>query len=130
MEKNTKVNQTIFKVIKIAFSIMIALLVVYGTMTASVTAFDFGYRVFTEPPMSEEPGREVSVTVTEGMDGEEIGEMLWSKGLIRDANLFYLQYVLSAYKDEIIPGTYALNTDMTAKEMMIIMAQQESTEEE
>jgi len=29
---------------------------------------------------------------------------------------------LSAYVDKLLPGTYTLNTSMTAKEMMVVMS--------
>lgn len=50
--------------------------------------------------------------------------MLEKKGLIRDALLFRIQEMLSAYKDELLPGTYELNTSMTTEEMMEIMSMQ------
>lgn len=36
--------------------------------------------------------------------------------------LFYLQLKLSAYSKKLVPGIYTLNTSMTAKEMMVVMA--------
>lgn len=104
--------------------IMIALLVVYGTMSLSFKAYDFGYRVFTEAPMDEQPGVNVEVTIEESMNAGEIGKLLQKNGLVRDGDLFVVQYKLSAYSGEIVPGTYTLNTSQTAKEMMIIMANQ------
>ena len=116
------VNKAIYKFIKIAFSVMMALLVLYGTVTVAMVAYDFGYRVFTEPAMEEEPGENVVVTIKSDMDGNEIGKVLKDNGLVRDENLFALQLALSAYKDRIVPGEYTLNTSMTAKEMMVIMS--------
>lgn len=117
-------NKTLFKWIRIAFMVMIALLVVYGTMSLSFKAYDFGYRVFTEAPIDEKPGVDVEITIRESMKAGEIGKLLQKNGLVRDADLFVLQYKLSAYANEIVPGTYTLNTSQTAKEMMIIMANQ------
>ena len=130
MESN--VNKALYRGIKIASTILIVLLVVYGTFRASYIAYDFGYRVFTEPAMEGEPGTTVVVTIAENMESMEIAEYLLQNGLIRDANLFWLQYQLSAYKGELKAGTYSLNTSMTAKEMLIIMAgaDEKSTEEE
>ena len=102
---------------------MLALLIVYGTMKVSFTAYDFGYRVFTESAIDEKPGRYVEVTIEESMGASDIGELLVEKGLIRDATLFSLQYELSAYAGEIVPGTYGLTTAMTPKDMIIIMAE-------
>lgn len=115
-------NKVIFKFIKIAFSIMVALIILYGTISVAVVAYDFGYRVFTETPMDEDAGKRVRVTIESGMSGKEIGEVLVEKGLIRDANLFVLQMKLSIYDGKLLPGEYILNTSMTAKEMMAVMA--------
>ncbi len=128
MESN--MNKTLFKGIKIAGTILIVLLVVLGTIRASMVAYDFGYRVFTEPAMESKPGTAVIVTIDENMDAMDIADLLQEKGLVRDANLFWLQYQLSAYKGEINPGMYTLNTSMTAKEMMVAMADAEEDTEE
>ena len=119
---SSDINKKLYQVIKIAGTVLVVLLVVVGTLRASMIAYDFGYRVFTEPPMDSEPGTAVVVTIDERMDDKEIAEYLYEEGLVRDANLFWLQYQLSAYKGELSPGTYTLNTSMTAKEMMVIMA--------
>jgi len=124
-------NKTLYKWIRIAFTVMVVLLVVTGTFSLSFKAYDFGYRVFTESPIDEAPGVNVEVTIEESMSAKKIGKLLEEKGLVRDADLFVVQYKLSAYSGEILPGTYTLNTSQTAKEMMIIMADQvEGTEEE
>lgn len=120
MESN--VNKVIYKVIRISFTIMITLLLVYGTMRASYIAYDFGYRVFTETAIDKGQGRLVPIAVRENMSAEELSEILLQKGLIRDKTLFILQYKLSAYADKLQPGTYALRTSMTPKEMIMIMA--------
>lgn len=117
-------NKTLYKWIRIAFTVMIVLLVLYGTISLSYKAYDFGYRIFTESPVDEKPGVNVEVTIEESMSSKQIAKLLEEKGLIRDADLFAVQYKLSAYAGEIIPGTYTLNTSQTAKEMMIIMADQ------
>lgn len=127
MESN--VNKVIYKVIRVSFTIMVILLLVYGTMRVSFTAYDFGYRVFTESAIDKEPGRNVTVTITAGMGSKDIAAVLFEKGLIRDETLFVLQYKLSAYADEIIPGTYMLSTAMTPKEMIIFMSEAEQDTE-
>lgn len=121
----------LYSFIKIAFSIMIVLLIIYAAVSISTLCYDFGYRVFTEPAMEDAPGRDVLVQVKEDMSEKELGEMLEEKGLVRDANLFRLQLKLSAYSKLIKPGVYTLNTSMTAKDMMVVMSAdvEESTED-
>ena len=117
------INKVIYRGVKVAFIIMLTLLIVYGTMKVSFTAYDFGYRVFTESAIDEKPGRYVEVTIEESMSTSDIGALLLEKGLIRDATLFVLQYELSAYAGEIVPGTYGLTTAMSPKDMIIRMAE-------
>lgn len=116
-------NKVLFRFLKIAFSLMILLLIIYAFIRVGTTAYDFGYRVFTESAIDEKPGTDVLVTVTDGMSGKELGQLLCQKGLVRDAKLFYLQLALSAYNNRICSGTYTLNTSMTPKEMIVVMAQ-------
>lgn len=117
-------NKTLYKWIRIALKVLAVVFVVWFTLSMSFKAHDFGYRVFTEPAMEAAPGVNVEVTIEEGMSAKEIGKLLESKGLVRDADLFVVQYKLSAYANEILAGTYTLNTSETAKEMMIIMSGQ------
>lgn len=100
-------------------------------MELGAFCYDFGYRVFTEAPVDEEPGRDVVVQITSDMSESEIGDMLKDEGLVRDGKLFYAQLKLSAYSGELLPGIYTLNTSMTSKDMIVVMATatEESTEE-
>ncbi|MBQ8625872.1 MAG: endolytic transglycosylase MltG [Agathobacter sp.] len=124
------VNKAVLKFVKLGITMILALLVIYATVSVSLTGFDFGYRVFTEPAMEEEPGHNVSITIDASMGGSEIGKELESKGLVRNASLFQIQLMLSAYAEDILPGTYVLNTSMTAKEMMMVMSTPQETEDE
>ena len=110
------------KFVSISFSILVALLVVVGLIELGSYCYDFGYRVFTESPVDEAPGRDVTVSVTADMSEHDIGKMLKEEGLVEDANLFYAQLKLSAYSGKLKPGVYTLNTSMTAREMFVIMA--------
>ncbi len=114
-------NKTLFKWIRVAFTILTVVFVIYAGISFSAKAFDFGYRIFTETPVDEEPGVNVEIVIEEGMTVTAIGDLLEKNGLIRDGDLFWLQYKLSAYSGRIRPGTYTLNSSMTVKEMMIIM---------
>ena len=115
-------NKFLFRFISVAFKIMIALFVIAATVKLGGIGYDFGYRVFTEPAISKQPGTDILVDVTDKMSEKEIGQLLEDKGLVKDGNLFYLQLKLSAYSKKLVPGIYTLNTSMTAKEMMVVMA--------
>ena len=115
--------QIIFKVVLFAFLIMYIL-------RMATLAYDYGYRVFTEPPLSFGEGRIISVYIEDGSSALEVGEMLQDKGLIRDGRLFMVQELLSEYHGKIQPGIYDLNTTMTAQEMLEVIAQEPETDEE
>ncbi len=104
--------------VKLALIVIVAAVIYRGANWA----FDYGYRIFDEPPMSE-VGRDVTVEIPEGMNAEQMGELFYQKGLIREVNLFRLQYLFSEFKDELKPGTYTLSTSMTAEEMFEVMAE-------
>ena len=104
-------NKALFGFIRVAFSIMIALLVLFAGIKICSICYDFGYRVFTEPAMTNGDGQDVLVQVEKGISAEELGQLLEDKGLVRDHNLFYLQLKLSAYSGHIKPGIYTLNTN-------------------
>ena len=76
---------------KALFGLMIALLVLFAGIKICSICYDFGYRVFTEPAMTNGEGQDVLVHVEKGISAEELGQLLEDKGLVRDHNLFYLQ---------------------------------------
>ena len=67
--------------------------------------------------------------VKSSMDALDLAAVLEEKGLIRDKWLFFIQLNLSEYKNAMKPGRYMLNTSMTAREMMQVMAQEDDTGE-
>ena len=102
--------------------VAVAIIVVVFVYRAALTAYDYGYRIFRETPVSAAPGIDIQVEITIGKSPLQIGEILEQRGLIRDSKLFYIQYLLSKYKDELQAGTYVLNTSMTMEEMMGVIA--------
>ena len=119
---SSNTNKVIFRFVSISFSILILLVISIGVFKGTAYCYDFGYRIFTEKPVSNEPGREIVVQVSSSDSVFEIGELLESKGLIRDSLLYAVQGYLFGYEGEQISGTYILNTSMTTKEMMIVMS--------
>lgn len=115
-------KKIVFKIVSISFSILVMLLIVIGLIQLGTLCFNFGHRVFMEPPVAEAPGTDISVEVTSDMSEHDIGMMLKDKGLVRDGNLFYAQLKLSAYSGKLRAGTYTLNTSTSARDMMAVMA--------
>lgn len=102
--------------------VVAAAVVILYVYRFSITAYDYGFRVFGEEPVAEAPGEMVTVAILENVNTKEIGVMLEQKGLIRDSDLFYWQEKVSSYAGMIQPGVYELNTSMTVEEMMEIMS--------
>lgn len=109
---------------------VILVLMILAVYRAGQKAYDFGFRIFTEEPMTPEPGRDVAITISQGDSTKDIGDMLEEKGLIRDSLLFVIQKKCSVYDGDIKPGFYTLNTSMTADDMFAIIAGKEGEEAE
>lgn len=104
------------------FRVVIVIAAVYFIYHGAMLAYDYGYRIFTEPAVSSGEGRTITVSITEDMSPADIGELFENKGLVRDGRLFMLQYYLSEFQEDVEPGIYDLSTSMTAEEMMEAMA--------
>lgn len=115
-------NKVVFRFVSISFSVLVLLIIFIGVFKASTFCYEFGYRIFTESPMASEPGNDVVVQIVADDSALDIGKKLEEKGLIRDSELYVAQYYLSAYVDDLLPGTYTLNTSMTTKEMLVVMS--------
>lgn len=122
-----KVRDIVWNVTETIIRIALIIVAVVLISRGANLAFDYGYRIFDEPPMSE-IGRDVTVEIPEGMNAEQMGELFYQKGLIRDAKLFRLQYMFSEFKSDLKPGVYVLSTAMTVEEMFEAMTK--GTEEE
>ena len=79
-------------------SCIIFILAVGGRM-----AYQFGYHVFAQQPLSDPPGKEAALTVQEGDTIKEIAEILEADGIIPDALVFCVQERLSKYQGELSP---------------------------
>lgn len=124
------IKQLIGSAIETIIKIVIAVFLVMFVYDTVIKAYDYGYRVFAEEPMTAGEGRTISISVGEGDSVRDIGNNLEEKGLIRDGNLFFIQELLSEYHGDIKPGIYDLNTSMTSAEMMEIMSAEPEEEEE
>jgi UPF0755 protein len=106
--------------------VLVCVLVICGLYRLGLECYDFGYRVYTEPAVTQGDGDDKLVRITEGMSTKELAEVLEEKGLVRDAKLFYAQAKLEGF--QLIPGAYKLNSSMTAREMMETMSASEEDE--
>lgn len=112
------IGSTFELIVKVAFLVFAVTYII----RAATASYEYGYRVFTEEPVSEGEGRTISISVEEPVSAKDVGEMLEERGLIRDGNLFVIQELLSENHGKIQPGIYDLSTAMTAEEMLEVMA--------
>lgn len=117
-----KAGNIILTVIGMIIRAAVLVFAVYGIYRGALLSYDYGYRIFTEPPLSSEESNTITVAITKDMSAAEIGQLLKNKGLIRDANLFVLQYYLSEHLKDVKPGVFELSKSMTVEEMMAVMA--------
>lgn len=121
------IKEIIASVFSTAIKVVVAVIAIMYIYKFTGMAYDYGYRLFSEKPVTEGAGIVVTVTVGEDHSTREIGKMLEEKGLIRDGLLFVLQELASEHRGEIKPGKYDLSTSMTAEEMITIMSGEELT---
>ena len=117
-----KARELISAVVGMIGKVALVMLAVYLIYTGATTCYSYGYRIFTETPVSAGEGRKVTVEVKKDMSPLDMGELFESKGLVRDAKLFALQFYLSEYRKEFKPGVYELSTSMTVEDMMEVMS--------
>ena len=114
-------------IIDITVKIIVAIVVIILVYRGALLAYGYGYRVFTEEPVTTGDGTIISVEIKDGESAKAIGNMLESKGLIRDSKLFVIQERLSGYHKKEKAGIYDLNTSMTSDEMLAVMAGEDTT---
>jgi UPF0755 protein len=126
MREEMNLNKVVFRFVSISFSILVILLVLIGFVKIGTYCYDFGYRV------DAEPGRDVVVQISDDMSDMDIAKELKEKGLVENAKLFFVQLKVSAYSGRLHSGVYTLNTSMTTRDMMVLMAaepEQSSTDD-
>lgn len=125
-----KAKSLIGAVLGAIFRVVATIFVIYVIYRGAMICYDYGYRTFTEPAVSAGEGRTVTVAVTEDMTPSELAKILESRGLVRDAKLFTIQYYLSEYREDVGPGVFDLSTSMTAEEIMAAMVVEKEDPEE
>ena len=106
------------------------ILVVAGVFKIGEYAYTYCYSIVSDAAVDEEPGRDVSISVTSDMSAGKVAKLLEKKGLVESADVFKIQMKVTGYEDKIQPGKYVLNTSMRPREMLKILAGEETEEDE
>lgn len=107
---------------RIAFYACMAVLIFW----AGKQAYTFGYQVFDQEAISPGDGSLVAVTIPTGANDYEIAQILETRGLVANANVFFAQELLSGYRGMLQSGSYTLSTAYTPTRIMSILAGEES----
>lgn len=119
-----------FKISIISIKVIIAVCLIMVLYKGASSAYYYGYSIFHDTGMEEEPGRVVSVTIDKNLTPKDIGKVLEDRGLVENATVFYLQTLMVERGSEMKPGRYDLNTSMSAYDMINIMAAEEEESDE
>jgi len=112
-------NKSVKLIIGISLNAIAIVLVIFLVYSVGKDAFAFGAKVFNEQSVdSGSANREVEVTIPNKITTRQLTDILYTKGLINDKNVFYVQVELSDYKNKFIEGTYTLGTSMTPSQIM------------
>lgn len=126
MKENSAKSIVTGMIIKTVLMVILVLLLLF----AAKRAYRFGYQIFAQEAMSDPPGKKVAVTITKDMSFGDIAVLLKERELIRDKQVFRVQYLLSEYREKLEPGSYVLNTSQTAEEMLKILSRADEKETE
>ncbi len=121
-------TKIILRTLRISIGILLGILVVCGLYRIGIGCYEFGYRVYTEPAVSETDDTPVLVQITDTTDAKDLAKLLEEKHLIRDDRLFYLQEKLYGYSP--VAGIYKVSATMTPAELMAAMTPEETSEEQ
>ena len=112
-------NKSVKLIIGISLNAIAIVLVIFLVYSVGIKAFEFGAKVFNEQSVDvESMNREVEVTIPDKITTSQLTQILYTKGLIKDKNVFYVQVELSDYKNKFIEGTYTLGTSMKPSKIM------------
>lgn len=103
-------------------SIKIAVYVIFigGLLFVARESYQFGREIFSDKGKDKTPGIDVTVTVKEGESQMTLAKDLASKGVVKNAYIFFIQ--LKLYKPDrkgakIAPGEYVLNSSKSGEEL-------------
>lgn len=108
----------------------ILILVVVGIFKVGEYAYTYCYSIVSDAAVDEEPGRDVTVSVTSDMSAGQVAKLLERKGLVKSANVFKIQMKVTDYEDKIQAGNYTLNTSMRPRKILKILSGEETQEDE
>ena len=125
-----KTEKVLLAAVLFLLRLSIVIQVTAGIYRVGTYAYTYGYSIVSEAAVEPKPGRDMLVALSSDMTIKEAAQLLERRGLIHDADIFRIQLKVNKYEDKIKPGEYILNTSMTPKELMQVLAGEGEEEEE
>lgn len=123
VKKQNTVVRTGAYMVRTTIRTLLYVVAAMAILRGATWSYSFGYAIFSNQTMAAEgAGRDVYVTVEDGESVKDVAKTLKKERLIKDTLVFEVQEKLSKYKDGLKPGTYILNTEQTAEEMLAILS--------
>lgn len=114
------ISSVVRTVINISINILVVAIVMMLIYTYAGKAYEFGKEIFDDTAIdTTENAKSVVVTIPKNASNSDVAGIIAKAGLVENKNVFLIQLMLSEYKDEVVPGTYALSTADTPTEIMI-----------
>lgn len=111
-------------ILGISFKMIVYIAIVILVFKLATFGFETGEKIFTDEGYKEEPGKNISVTVSNSMSTMEVAKLLEDKGIIEDKYIFYIQSVL--YEADFKNGKYKLNTSSCPEDIINILSTEAS----
>lgn len=123
MSRNTKgVIRGISIVIQLFLNILFYVFLVIAVVRLSTWTYDFTYQIFGNVTVAETSGELATIEIAKGEGTRAIANELESKGIIVNADSFYVRAKLTTSAQKpILPGTYTLDASMTYDEILTIL---------
>lgn len=123
LELAGKILAVVGNIFDAVINILLVVAIAYVIYKSAFKCYDYGYRIYTEAPVSTGEGKEVTLVIPVDFSAKELGVLFENNGLSRDHVLLTLQYYCSEYRENIKGGTYTLSSSMTAEEMFESIAE-------
>ncbi len=103
-------------ILSVSIKMIVYIVIIVCTYELAMFGFGVGEKIFTDEGYKEEPGKNISVTVTDDMSSMEVANLLEDKGIIENKYIFYIQSFL--YEAEFKQGKYKLNTSSSPEDIV------------
>ena len=114
--RSRRIRKTVGQVLTGVGACLLAVVLAFLLYLGITKGYEFGYRVFNEPPVSPDNGTIVEYTVDKGDGITEIARELADMGMIRDPLIMVVQKII--YQYTIYPGEYSLSTAMSSMDIL------------